>query len=89
MYERELDPRFEHELLDQEVAQGWILNTDTEGRQWVAKQWLAAGSTDGVPHFQGQKKRTWEVIRDNDLETYEMTENEVYAVGASLWDWDV
>jgi len=117
VYERELDPRYEHELLDQEVAQGWILNTDTEGRQWVAKQWLAEGVTDGIPHYQGQKKRTWEVrscdcgslmyrrcyhvptlhtlllcshqrrvclprqvIRDNGLETYEMTENEVYTV---------
>lgn len=60
VYERELDPRFEHELMDQEVAQGWILNTDTEGRQWVAKQWLTDGTTDGIPHYQGQKKRTWE-----------------------------
>lgn len=111
VYERELDPRFEHELMDQEVAQGWILNTDTEGRQWVAKQWLTDGTTDGIPHYQGQKKRTWEVgvpdlcsaptiarymalqgdtqsmfqvIRDNDLETYEMTENEVYAVSCSV-----
>ena len=102
VYERELDPRFEHELLDQEVTQGWILNTDTEGRQWVAKQWLTEGVTDGIPHYQGQKKRTWEVpvpvelhvasphhsrtpiaaqvIRDNGLETFEMTENEIYAV---------
>jgi hypothetical protein len=43
--------------------------------------WLADGVVHGVRHAKGDRKRTWEVLRDESLHSYVMTNNPTYKVG--------
>ena len=44
------------------------------------KEWLTSGmDSHGVPHTEGQLKRTWEVIRDSSTPVYDMTQIDKYS----------
>lgn len=75
---RELNPRDEYELLHDEVLDGWVLETDAKSHQTLTKVWLADGVVHGVRHAKGDRKRTWEVLRDESLHSYVLTNNPVY-----------
>ncbi len=45
---------------------------------WVGQVWLADGLVHGVRHAKGDRKRTWEVLRDESLHSYVLTSNPVY-----------
>ncbi len=46
----------------------------------------AAGTVDGVRHYKGQWKRTWEVLRDEGGHSYRIEDNDSYklALGTSV-----
>jgi hypothetical protein len=75
---RELNPRDEYELLPDEVLDGWVLETDARSRQTLSKVWLADGIINGVRHSKGDRKRTWEVLRDESLHSYVISANPRY-----------
>lgn len=77
---REMNPLYEHSLNEQSVEGGWILESQADGRQILSKVWLDQRVIDGVPHDAGDRKRTWEVIRDSELYSYRMEKNPTYAV---------
>ena len=83
MFLRQLNPRDEYELLPDEVLDGWILETDARSHQTLSKVWLADGVVNGVRHAKGDRKRTWEVLRDEALHSYVISANPKYKYALS------
>ena len=61
-------------------APGWRVELGREGCLWICKVWTDTGTVDGVKHYEGQRKRTWEVLRDEGVHSYRIEENENYKV---------
>lgn len=74
---KQLDPDIHHELHGSEEADGWRI-VELDRRQFKYKEWRTSGEIEGVPHSKGDKKRTWEVIRDAGLASYNITQNPTY-----------
>ena len=57
---------------------GWVLEDNFDGSTLRYKVWTEDGVTGGQRHEKGQKKATWEVIRDSALHTYDISANPAY-----------
>eukprot|EP00753_Platysulcus_tardus_P008360 PLAT15919.1.p1 GENE.PLAT15919.1~~PLAT15919.1.p1 ORF type:complete len:1334 (+),score=543.12 PLAT15919.1:95-4003(+) len=72
-------------LDDVAKARGWALHK--RPRYWVqVKKWMKDESVDGVPRVAGERKRTWEVIRDSMLHSYLIDHNPLYRDALQLRD---
>ena len=65
-------------LTQVEKDQGWV-ETVSNGSVLKFKVWQEDGVLQGLKHRKGDKKKTWEVIRDSALHTYDITENPNYS----------
>eukprot|EP00753_Platysulcus_tardus_P018673 PLAT7004.19.p1 GENE.PLAT7004.19~~PLAT7004.19.p1 ORF type:complete len:1050 (+),score=341.53 PLAT7004.19:205-3150(+) len=77
IYAQEMDPREHLTLSAAELADGWKLE-DYGGKQLRFKVWKEDGVIAHVRHLTGQRKRTWEVMRDSQLHTYDIEMNPSY-----------
>lgn len=75
----------EAKLTDQQKREGWAqVQLERPGVPGPPiylryKTWLKDGKVKGCAHKAGQRKRTWEVIRDAGLHSYAMADNPSYA----------
>ena len=65
-------------LTSVEKKMGWIIRPNKDGVLERFKVWMKDGVTAGQRHVKGDTKKTWEVIRDTALHTYEITANPNY-----------
>ena len=65
-------------LSEAEIEAGWRMDEMADGRSVVVKEWLKAGTYDGLPHQARDKKYTWEVIRDEGCQSYLIDRNTKY-----------
>ena len=76
-----LDPLEEDEwdkLTDQERQDGWVVEADPRGGVVRCKLWTSSVIVHGIKRANGMKKRTWEVMEDDGLHTYNPIANIVY-----------
>ena len=62
-----------------EMEMGWIIKPNKDGVLERFKVWMEDGVTHGQRHSKGDKKMTWECIRDTALHTYDISANPHYA----------
>ena len=62
-----------------EKEQGWVEKVSDNGILQRYKVWMEDGALHDLRHHKGDKKTTWEVIRDSALHTYDITENPNYS----------
>ena len=62
-------------LTNDEIDEGWRLDELVDGQSVIVKKWPKKGFYDGVRHNAGEKKRTWEVIRDAGCHSYLIQRN--------------
>ena len=58
---------------------GWVLTKGEGGTCFHTKEWDKDGEVDRIRHRAGDQKRTWEAMRDSQLHTYNIRQNETYA----------
>eukprot|EP00753_Platysulcus_tardus_P022558 PLAT9771.1.p1 GENE.PLAT9771.1~~PLAT9771.1.p1 ORF type:complete len:1198 (+),score=594.86 PLAT9771.1:165-3596(+) len=84
VYNPALTEAFEHvvargtELSSSEKRDGYYLE-DAYGFLTLRKRWMADGVVEGIPHVRDQLKRTWEVIRDEGIASFNIYKNPKYA----------
>ena len=62
-----------------EKEQGWVCKQNSDGILLRYKVWMEDGSMSELRHHKGEKKKTWQVIRDTALHTYDISENPNYS----------
>ena len=62
-----------------EKEMGWIIKPNSDGVLERFKVWMQDGVTHGQRHKKGDRKATWECIRDTALHTYDISANPNYA----------
>lgn len=60
----------------------WNVVTLPNSTRIRVRQWVKAGKKGGVPHARGDRMKTWQVVQENTLHTFDVMKNKTYRVGS-------
>ena len=68
------------QLSAEERSRGWMIDeSDETGMVYRVKVWPEDGEKHRICHKKGQRMKTWEVIRENSVYTYDIHQHPLYA----------
>ena len=65
-------------LTQQQMDEGWMVEEDPRGGVVRCKKWMETVVVHNIKRANGMKKRTWEIMEDDGLHTYNPIANIVY-----------